>query len=129
MWDVTAKLDTNVLLEALSVARRIWLRRNGVVFRWGFSDTKQIVTQGREAVCNFAEANSKAIMGEPDPLVIKPKWLKPSPGWVKLNWDAAISSPSKIMGVGVVARNDERAVLAGLSAPVPYMWWILRQRK
>jgi ribonuclease HI len=33
----------------------------------------------------------------------------------------AISSSSKIMGVGVVARNDERAVLAGLSAPVPFV--------
>jgi hypothetical protein len=116
-----AKLDTNVLLEALSVARCIWLRRNGAVFRQGFSDPKQIVTLGREAVCNFAEANNKAIMGEPDPLVIEPKWLKPSPGWVKLNWDAAISSSLKIMGVGVVSRNDEGAVLAGLSAPVPYV--------
>jgi hypothetical protein len=28
-----SKLDSNVLLEALSVARCIWLRRNGVVFR------------------------------------------------------------------------------------------------
>jgi ribonuclease HI len=61
------------------------------------------------------------ITGEPDRLVIEPKWLKPSLGWVKLNWGAAISSSSKIMGVGVVARNDEGAVLAGLSAPVPYV--------
>jgi hypothetical protein len=55
-----AKLDSNVLLEALSVARCIWLRRNGAVFRQGFADPRQIVTQGREVVCFFVEARQTA---------------------------------------------------------------------
>jgi ribonuclease HI len=74
-------------------------------------------------VCNFVDTNSKTSMGELDPLVLELKWLKPSLTWVKLNWDAAISSSSKIMGVGVgvVACNDKGAFLAGLSAPVLFV--------
>jgi hypothetical protein len=56
-----AKLDSNVLLEALSVARCIWLRRNGAVFRQGFADPRQIVTQGREVVCFFVEAGKQQV--------------------------------------------------------------------
>jgi hypothetical protein len=125
VWDGCSNLWPNWIqmsfLKLFSVARCIWLRRNGAVFRQGFSNPRQIVTQGREAVCNFLEANSKTRMGEPDPLVFEPKWLKPSPGWVNLNWDATISSSTKIMGVGVVAHNDKGAVLAGLFAPVLFV--------
>jgi hypothetical protein len=49
------------------------------------------------------------------------RWLKPSPGWVKLNWDAALCSSTKLMGVGVVGRNEKGEFLAGLAAPIPFV--------
>jgi hypothetical protein len=47
--------------------------------------------------------------------------LKPSPGWVKLNWDAALIPSAKTMGVGVVVRNEAGEFLAGLAATISYV--------
>jgi hypothetical protein len=55
----------------------------------------------------------------PPPTV--PRWLKPSPGWVKLNYDGALNSSANIMGVGVVVRNEAREFLAGLVVTIPYV--------
>jgi ribonuclease HI len=55
------------------------------------------------------------------PRAAEPRWLKPSPGWVKLNWDAAVSSSTNKMGVGVVARNEDGDFVAGLTASLPHV--------
>jgi hypothetical protein len=51
----------------------------------------------------------------------EPRWLKPSPGWVELNWDAALCSSTKLMGVGVVGQNEKGEFIAGLAAPIPFV--------
>jgi hypothetical protein len=111
-----AKLDTPVIDEALSAARYVWLRRNGAVFGRDFTDPAKPTGQARDALCNFSEAHSTKYFGSLGPLPSDPKWLKPLPGWVKLNWDAAVSSSSKTMGVGVVVRNEVGDFLAVLAA-------------
>lgn len=113
------KLDTQVLREAFSVARYVWLRRNGFVFCSGFIAPKQLVAQAREALISFGEENTIADGANSGSMPIVLKWLMPSPGWVKLNCDAALSPAAKTMGIGVVARNDRGDVLATLAASVP----------
>jgi ribonuclease HI len=41
-----------------------------------------------------------------------PKWIKPIHGEMKCNWDAAVNSKKRCMGVGVVIRDDRGRVVA-----------------
>jgi hypothetical protein len=77
------------------------------------------VTQAREAIISFGEANTIIDGANSGSMPSASKWLKPSSGWVKLNWDAALSPSTKTMRIGVVVRNNRGDVLAALAAPVP----------
>jgi hypothetical protein len=70
------------------------------------------VAQAREAIISFGEANTIADGANSGSMPSASKWLKPSPGWVKLNWDVALSPSAKTVGIGVVVQNDRGDVLA-----------------
>jgi len=113
------KLDHESLLEALSVARLVWHRRNGLVHGGGITGPKQVVTQARTALHLFSEVQGDAMVYSPAHRIVIQMWMKPSPGWV--NWDVAVSSTEKTMGVGVVVRDAEGSFMAGLTASLPYV--------
>jgi hypothetical protein len=49
------------------------------------------------------------------------KWLKPSAGLVKLNWDATIDIGRQKMGIGIIVRDHTSSVLAVVSASRPHV--------
>lgn len=46
------------------------------------------------------------------------RWKRPDEGFVKVNWDAAMNSEKKRMGLGVVVRDEEGEVLLSLCNPM-----------
>jgi len=49
------------------------------------------------------------------------KWKPPDMGSLKLNWDVAICSLTKKMGVGAVLRDEHGAVVAATISVIPYI--------
>jgi ribonuclease HI len=70
---------------------------------------------------HFSEANVKEPVVSSGPPPTIPRWLKPSLGWVKLNWDGALNSSTNNIGAGVVVRNEAGELLVGLAVTIPYV--------
>jgi hypothetical protein len=49
------------------------------------------------------------------------KWSKPSPRWIKLNWDVAVDSGKQKMGIGIIARDHTGSVLAAVCTSWPHI--------
>jgi hypothetical protein len=56
---------------------------------------------------------------KPAPVIVK--WRKPSPTWIKLNWDTTIDMERWRMGIGIIARDHSGTVLATVSASRPHV--------
>jgi ribonuclease HI len=109
------KLDQEDFELLATVARRIWLRRNSVVFGGVLQNPNCLVTSAMEACTAFYGANMKGDNQEVslhNPIV--PHWKAPPVGVYKINWDAAIDKSRRIMGVGVIVRDGEGEVVAAL---------------
>jgi hypothetical protein len=104
------------------VARLIWLWRNSVVFGGDFMSPKHILKTASSQLDNFSKAEAGRRMSSTVrsiPEVVK--WSKPSPGWIKLNWDAAIDSGKQKMRIGIIARDHMGSVLAVVCASRPHV--------
>lgn len=49
------------------------------------------------------------------------RWKAPPVDFVKINWDAAVDSVNRRMGIGVIVRDHTREVIATISAPKNYI--------
>jgi ribonuclease HI len=101
---------------AVLVARQIWNRRNSMVFSRKFTSPKVLVRTATDQLGAFMSANqhvraqSSGNRREP-----QPQWTKPPQGFAKVNWDAAVDSNRKRIGLGVIVRNHEGDALAMIS--------------
>jgi hypothetical protein len=85
------KLDINEMQMVEVVARLIGLWRNSVVFEGGFMSPKHILETTSSQLDNFSKTEAGRRMGTFIRSVHDVvKWSKPSPGWIKLNWDVAV---------------------------------------
>ncbi|XP_062176146.1 uncharacterized protein LOC133881223 [Alnus glutinosa] len=101
------KLEEDEFVEAMTIARLLWMRRNKWVFYGQFSPPVQVLKQAREAMDSFAITHTPSTQAVQVPVRCMLKWIKPIQGEVKCNWDAAINSKNRCMGVGVVVRDDK----------------------
>jgi hypothetical protein len=91
-----------------TVARRIWLCRNAVVFNLvEISNTQHNMLKMRRKLWRISmrqniRKNNKEVR-KLDTIV--PKWVFPPCGVYKINWDAPIDKTEKMMGVGVMVRD------------------------
>jgi ribonuclease HI len=107
-------------LELLAVlARRIWLRRNTLVFEGTFvhPDT---VCKGRATSLNeFKRCNGKeCIERSPrgtEPIFRPSSWIPPPSGIFKVNWDASLSLKKGWLGIGVIVRDCNGVCLGARS--------------
>ncbi|XP_059458992.1 uncharacterized protein LOC132188495 [Corylus avellana] len=76
--------------------------------------SSSIGAQNNEAALNaFREANLQTDHGREEVSRLHvAKWVGPNPGWIKINWDAAVCIKQGIFGMGAVARDGEGTVLA-----------------
>jgi ribonuclease HI len=120
--ELVDKLDADEMQKVAVIARLIWSRRNNVVFGGDFMSPKHILEAASSQLENFSKAEAGRRMRStvrPVPEVVQ--WNKPNPGWIKLNWDAAIDSGNQKMGIGIIARDHTGSVLAAVCASRPHV--------
>lgn len=78
------KLEIEEFVEAMTVARLIWLRRNAFVFRNEFASPMSIVMAAKENLETYFLVHRKEefVNSLSFPLEM---WSKPKMGWIKLN--------------------------------------------
>jgi hypothetical protein len=94
------------------VARRIWLRRNAVVFEERFDHSNVVYARAISTLDDFTRCNSKeedsATQGPNFQQQSRPtSWSPPPNGLVKVNWDATLNVERGWIGLGVIARDSE----------------------
>lgn len=98
------------------------MRRNSVVFGGDFLDPSSLLRRAQDQVEACIKVSQRRIgRGEKintPPIVV---WQKPPVGCVKLNWDAALDSQRKRMGIGVFVCDHEGKPLAMLCASKRYV--------
>jgi hypothetical protein len=110
------KLEDNNFIEAVTLARLIWLRRNTLVFEGFFTPPSNLVGQAKNQVAEFAQAIDQSETCCAGAVKPTPTWTPPPPGMLKANWDAAVDCKQKLVGIGVVIRTHEGTVQAAYSA-------------
>jgi hypothetical protein len=90
-------------------ARAIWTRQNTGIHGGQFSHPMLVAHKARTALNAFKEANVISHESETGSSNQGVKWWNPPPRKY-LNWDVAISTTTKMVGVGVVVRDDEGRV-------------------
>jgi hypothetical protein len=118
LWE---KLEDADLLEALMVARAIWMRRNQFLFQRGFDPPSKVVVLARKSVEDFLLAISHSLEADSFRQPEIAVWKKPPAGTTKINWDAAFNLSNKRMGIGVVARDSLGRVVAAKAKVFPYI--------
>ncbi|XP_042950227.1 uncharacterized protein LOC122282332 [Carya illinoinensis] len=99
--------------------RKIWLRRNQLIFEEQFTGPKSVISQAIEDLEEYREAQR---VGEVNRLSViaggrEVKWKRPGENIVKINWDVAFDKKSLKIGAGVVIRDEEGEVLTCLCMP------------
>jgi len=124
MWDRLSEEDLN---EAVTVARLIWLRRNASAFGRELVDPAQVVTLARETMEKLKSMASQSSRHNQQAESTK-QWKPPAMGSLKMNWDAAICSSTKAMGVGAVLRDDKGNVRVACASVIHSIQDPTRQR-
>jgi ribonuclease HI len=107
--------QTEVELFAV-IARKIWLRRNQVVHGGSFSHPNQVLREAVSILEDFRLSNANCNMPQPSsPPTHVEKWRPPPMNFVKINWDAAVDISKKIIGMGIIARDEKGRFLAAIS--------------
>jgi hypothetical protein len=80
------------MVQVAGLTRRIWLRRNEVVFKGLLSSPQSLLQRIDQAIADFKLAQGARAI----PMVALNRpgtthWTAPSQEWIKVNWDAALS--------------------------------------
>ncbi|XP_041001645.1 uncharacterized protein LOC121247346 [Juglans microcarpa x Juglans regia] len=120
LWsDWSTKLAKDQLEIMVVVLRRVWLRRNGVVFENSFVDPSVFFNQVVECLLDFQQAQCRQGSGQSYGVQISKatRWKSPVGETIKVNWDAAWRVNDYRCGIGVVIRDSCGEVLASLCCP------------
>ncbi|XP_062152053.1 uncharacterized protein LOC133860474 [Alnus glutinosa] len=91
-----------------AIARKIWLRRNAMIFEGVFEHPKKIYADAVRLVGDFKrclkgdEEMSKSIQ---ENVRVFSCWKPPPEGTIKVNFDAAINKSAGYVGVGLIVRD------------------------
>lgn len=99
---VLAHCSTDEIKIFVGLARRIWLRRNEVVYGGSLTHPSILLHQTQTAVAEFKQASiplrTPNVTLDEQPT----HWMQPQLGWMKLNWDAGINRSQGCTGFGLV---------------------------
>jgi ribonuclease HI len=102
-----------------NIARQIWLRRNQWVFTGKFFSPVQILQRATEQLegsnasmfpVSQHDSHQKRTSCSSTPRLLR--WKKPQAHVLKCNWDAALDVGRNLMGLGIIVRDHEGAVIA-----------------
>jgi hypothetical protein len=100
----------------VQIARQVWYKRNKWVHECIFINPNTVLKNTEEQLENYKRLHEKGPPSErsetPDRVN---KWIVPSQGWYKANWDVAIDNSKARVGIGVILRDDRGQMLAAMS--------------
>lgn len=83
--------EADEIIQFSGIARRLWLRRNEVVFEGTFVHPSILVQRMSTAVEEFSKANAgEDTLRESNEMAVYEVWRAPCHGWWKVNWDASL---------------------------------------
>jgi len=112
------------MLEVLTTARLVWLRRNesnDYVFGRGLTLPCKVIAYVKNSLDCFSQSHLTGLGSSnliPAPVM---SWSKPPEGKWKINWDAAINKETLKMGMGIVIRDDDGNVVAAKAKYLPFI--------
>jgi ribonuclease HI len=102
---------TNEEIKQFSgISRRLWLRRNEVVYGGNFANPTAIVQVTVEAIAAFKAAQGSGYSSSG--MVRVNQWRAPPVGWLTANWDAAINNKEGRWGLGMILRDHTGRMIA-----------------
>jgi hypothetical protein len=109
------------VVEALVVARLIWLQRNTFVFENDFSRLVRVIESSKQAIADYIETFHRRNRPPWAPMLLPNRWTqRPYDKW-KTNVDAAVGQVDMKMGVGIVNRNAAGRVVAARAHQIPFI--------
>jgi ribonuclease HI len=116
---IRERLEGEELVEAVTIARLLWLRRNACVFGREVSAPNQVVQSAQAMMASYkvAIAGESRLSKTSDGIV--KRWMAPEQGLFKLNWDAALGSSPTRMGVGAVLRDGQGRARVAMATIFP----------
>jgi ribonuclease HI len=98
------------------IARKIWMRRNHVVFGGEFNPPKALLLEAETTLLEFKKSNLVTNETRASSSSIKEdKWTPPPRNSVKINWDAAVAIEKKEIGIGFIAWDEKGKFLGAVS--------------
>jgi hypothetical protein len=89
------------------VAQQIWYRRNKFVFEGVMGDPRCLLKCAIDSLEDFRIARRVVDPPSNRPLSQhSPSWSAPPNGWTKVNWDASLDVKQKVLGIGLIARDN-----------------------
>lgn len=90
----------------VSIARKIWMRRNDLLHEGVFLHPKEVVTRASMSLQEYTQAQNWVPHTRPSGgAECMINWRPPPLGWLKVNWDAAVDKSNGRIGLGVVIRD------------------------
>lgn len=116
------RLDADGVDMFTSTARQIWLWWNKWVFEGVLSSPEQLTQRASDQVESAKAGNiGKHQLGGLTSQRSPTRWSLPPIGFVKSNWDVAVDSTGKRMGVGLVLWNHNGEVVAAMCSIRKYI--------
>jgi ribonuclease HI len=98
------------MIQFAGIVRRIWLRRNKLIFEGVFSSPSEVVKASLAAVEEFQAVQGRKHSG--GTMENQIPWRAPPIGWVMVNWDAATDRRRGRCGLGMVIRDHMGNLIA-----------------
>jgi ribonuclease HI len=99
----------------VQLARQVWHRRNTWVHEGVFVNPNVIIRRTMEQTEAYNKAHER-ILGENEIIPeCEIKWMAPTQGWYKANWDVAIDKSQGRVGIGVIIRDEKGQTIAAMS--------------
>ena len=103
----------------VQLTRQVWFRRNKWVHEGVFTNPNVIIRKTEQLAEELKKKKKTNEQGSTSSAMentnrIK-KWLAPSQGWYKANWDVVIDKVHGRVGMGVVIREEKGQIRAAMS--------------
>ena len=112
---VSAQWNSEEVGVFLTIIWCLWQRRNKWIFENKMMNAIEVVAWAGRFLGDFLVCSGLDNPIEKKTLAPKALWLAPSDDQIKINVDAAVDSSLEYIGIGVVARDKDGAVLSFLS--------------
>jgi ribonuclease HI len=88
-------------------ARRIWLRRNTIVHGGEMTHPLQVTREATTSLDDYQRANAHmSTEDEAGGNIVEKRWAPPRGFSLKINFDAALDVRNRVVGLGIVARDE-----------------------